>query len=107
MVSFMLSNSAFLRRCTNVNLTRMLLGMQSKTENSPLHNEGTPLIDARTLLLEEVHFKWLMAGLGCWIDMARFRSDSSYADRYLKLAASAQCQSLRKCATVLLAKNGL
>jgi len=81
--------------------------MQSKTKNSPLRNDGVALIDARDLLLEEVHFKWLMAGLGCWIDMARFRSDSSYATRYLKLAASAQCQSLRKCATVLLAKSGL
>lgn len=58
-------------------------------------------MDERGLLLEEVNFKWLMAGLGWWVDMSRFRLDRSYAAHYLKLAGASESAELRKCAALL------
>lgn len=59
------------------------------------------MMDERGLLLEEVNFKWLMAGLGWWVDMSLFHSDSSYATHYLKLAEASESLELRKSATLL------
>ncbi len=81
--------------------------MQSQIERPLLVNEEVRLVDERSLLLEEVNFKWLMAGMKCWIDMSRFRSDPSYAARYLKLAEESDSLELRKCAAALEAKNGI
>lgn len=58
-------------------------------------------MDERGLLLEEVNFKWLMAGLGWWVDMSRFRVDRVYAAHYLKLASESESAELRNCATLL------
>lgn len=63
-------------------------------------------VDARELLLEEVNFKWLMAGIGWWVDMSLFRIDPAYAARYLKLAEASESIELRKCAAALEAQNG-
>ncbi|HEY8906590.1 MAG TPA: hypothetical protein VIM63_11190 [Rhodoferax sp.] len=59
------------------------------------------MIDERELLIEDVNFKWLMAGLGCWVDMSQFHGDSSYAAHYLKLAEESEFIELRKCAATL------
>ncbi len=63
--------------------------------------------DERVLLLEEVNFKWLLAGLGWWVDMSRFHSDASYANRFLELARTSDCNALRECAASLQSHNDL
>lgn len=50
------------------------------------------------LLLEEVGFKWLMAGHGWWIDTTRLHSDCAYADRLLQLAMTSNSPALQACA---------
>ena len=79
--------------------------MQIQTEPSPPVNEPDSSIDHRELLLEEVNFKWLMAGIGWWVDMSRFHSDARYAAHYLTLATQSESPALRKCATLLSGKN--
>ncbi|MDD2881351.1 MAG: hypothetical protein PHQ58_13030 [Rhodoferax sp.] len=77
---------------------------QSQTEQCTFSNDGVEAVDVldeRSLLLEEVNFKWLMAGLGWWVDMAQFTRDPLYAARYLTLAKSAESAALRKCAAAL------
>lgn len=56
--------------------------------------------DTRESLLAEIEFKWLMAGHGWWIDMARFHGDCVYAAEVLRLAASSDSPDLRQCAAV-------
>ncbi|MDP2371662.1 hypothetical protein [Rhodoferax sp.] len=63
--------------------------------------------DARASLLAEVEFKWLMAGHGWWIDMARFHRDPVYATELLDLALASQSSALRDCAAVLRSRAGL
>jgi hypothetical protein len=75
--------------------------MHSQIEHSDLINPETAIVDERGLLLEEVNFKWLMAGLGWWVDMARFRTERPYAAHYLELASASESVELRKCATLL------
>ena len=59
--------------------------MQSQTEHPvPAYIPGFDA-DGRGLLLEEVNFKWLLAGLGWWIDMSRFHSEA-YGQRLLVIA---------------------
>jgi len=53
------------------------------------------------LLLAEVDFKWLMAGRGQWIDLARFRCDSLYAAGLIRLALTSNSLALRECAALL------
>ena len=62
--------------------------------------------DARDSLLTEVEFKWLMAGHGWWIDMARFRRDPAYATDLLRLALASESAALRDCAVMLQARAG-
>jgi hypothetical protein len=52
-------------------------------------------------MLDEVNFKWLLAGLGWWIDMSRFHCDHSYATRFLELAEASDSPALRDCAASL------
>ena len=59
--------------------------MQTHTPQSPAPTATT---DERVLLLEEVDFKWLMAGQGWWIDTARLHNDPAYAARWLELVES-------------------
>lgn len=75
--------------------------MLSQIEHSSLLNPAAAIMDERGLLLEEVNFKWLMAGLGWWVDMSRFRIDPLYAAHYLELASASESAELRKCATLL------
>lgn len=64
-----------------------------------------PPADERVLLLEEVNFKWLLAGMGLWIEMSRFHTDPSYAARFLALAEASDSPALRRCAATLQGKK--
>lgn len=75
--------------------------MRSQIEHANRLNREVDIVDERGLLLEEVNFKWLMAGLGWWVDMSRFRVDQSYANHYLNLANASECAELQKCAKLL------
>lgn len=75
--------------------------MQTPTESPSLVKQGVNVVDERGLMLEEVNFKWLMAGMGWWVDMSRFRTDPVYAGHYLNLAKATESVELKKCATLL------
>ena len=75
--------------------------MQGQTEHTAHARDSSSESDGRDLLLEKVKFKWLMAGIGCWIDLSRFDSDSSYAARFLELAEASDSAALRDCAASL------
>ena len=59
------------------------------------------MVDERRLLLEEVNFKWLMAGQGWWVNLPLFHSDMCYAAHCLRLAGESESTQLKKCAAVL------
>lgn len=80
--------------------------MQGQAERVPGVDEAAPGADERVSLLAEVDFKWLMAGLGWWIDTTRFHSDPSYAAGFLRLAMASQSFALRECAASLQAQIG-
>jgi hypothetical protein len=63
-----------------------------------------PSIDERLVLLEEVDFKWLMAGRGWWIDTARLHNDPSYATHLFDLVDATQADALKDCAALLRAQ---
>lgn len=73
--------------------------MANQTKTSTVTDPS--VIDDRVLLLEEVDFKWLMAGHGWWIDTSRLHCDSGYATELLKLAGTTQSPTLRACAHLL------
>lgn len=83
------------------------LDMQAPTKSPPRFNEAVELPDQRNLVLEEVNFKWLMAGVGWCVDMSRFRSDLVYASHYLNLAKSSESMELRNCACQLQQQMGI
>jgi hypothetical protein len=47
-------------------------------------------------IVELVAFKWLMAGQGWWIDLARLRRDKVYAGECLRHALESGSQCLRR-----------
>lgn len=71
-----------------------------------MFNETEDSADACLALLAEVDFKWLMAGHGQWIDLARLHDDASYAENLLGLALESPSFALRECAALLQAING-
>jgi len=79
--------------------------MSSQFERTPAITILAPPSDGRLLLLEEVNFKWLLAGLGWWIDMTRFHSDPPYATHFLALAEASNSPALRDCAASLQCHN--
>jgi len=56
-------------------------------------------------LLAEVDFKWLMAGHGWQVDMARLGDDPTYAARLLTWAMNSDSPALRECAAALMAQK--
>jgi hypothetical protein len=78
-----------------------MIDMQSQTEHRAQADSSAPRADERVLLLEEVDFKWLLAGMGLWIDMSRFHNDPDYAARLLAIAEASESVALRKCAALL------
>jgi hypothetical protein len=63
--------------------------------------------DERLVLLEEVDFKWLMAGQGWWIDTWRLHTDPGYASHLLQLVEQTPSAALRTCAAHLQTRLGL
>lgn len=61
-------------------------------------------IDMTAAVLAEVDFKWLMAGHGWDIDMARLGVDPAYAARLLDWAMKSDSPVLRECAAKMLAQ---
>jgi hypothetical protein len=55
----------------------------------------------RSDLLTEVDFKWLMAGIGIWIDPTQLHLDPVYAQANLQNALRSHCEPLRRCAVAL------
>jgi hypothetical protein len=54
--------------------------------------------DPADALLDEVDFKWLMAGQGHWVDTARLRSDANYAHFCVDAAMHSPCPALHRFA---------
>lgn len=75
--------------------------MQGQIKKIHFLSEAASSSDECVLLLEEVDFKWLMAGQGWWIDTTRLHSDPSYAAGFLRLAMESQSFVVRECATFL------
>lgn len=74
------------------------------TSPTPAQDTGT---NERLALLEEVDFKWLMAGQGWWIDTCRLHTDATYASHLLHLVAQTQSAALHTCAKRLQVRLGL
>jgi len=49
-----------------------------------------------------VGFKWLMAGVGWWVDLSRLQRDRSYIDECLRRALGSESELLRKLSVELL-----
>ena len=81
--------------------------MQNQTNSPSLANPSHHWADPRRLLLEEVNFKWLLAGLGVWIDMPRFHSDPTYSSRFFELAEASDSVALRDCAASLQSQSAV
>ena len=69
-----------------------------------LYAHSDPGNHQRSDMLIEVDFKWLMAGIGCWIDPERLRVDPAYAHAKLQRALTSDCEPLRRCAAGLKAE---
>lgn len=81
--------------------------MQVHTAPTRPDDQAMPMPDERQVLLEEVDFKWLMAGQGWWIDTARLHSDPSYATHLLDLVEITQSVALKDCAALLRVQVGI
>lgn len=46
--------------------------------------------------LNLVDFKWLMAGMGWWVDLSLLQSDKGYVDECLQRALTSDSELLRK-----------
>jgi hypothetical protein len=78
--------------------------MQAQTTPASPNRGAVPSIDDRLVLLEEVDFKWLMAGQGWWIDTDRLHNDRSYATHLLDLVEITTSDALKNCAALLRAQ---
>jgi hypothetical protein len=75
-----------------------------KELTTPYSSNGDQF-DADEILLLNVDFKWLMAGLGWWIDTTRLHTDMTYAKGCLDTAMHSDSVALRNCATRLHIRN--
>jgi len=81
--------------------------MQTRSEPTPQAASATPSDNDRSLLLEEVDFKWLMAGQGWWVDTTRLHCDQSYARHLFDMVETQPSVALRDCAALLRAQAGV
>jgi hypothetical protein len=63
------------------------------------HTQGREGNDA---FLNLVDFKWLMAGVGWWVNLSRLQSDKDYIDACLQRALRSDSELLRKRSVELL-----
>ena len=84
------------------------MGLNMNTQTYHVDDDGDgcgdPAYHLRHDMLNEIDFKWLMAGQGCHIDPARLKSDFSYARACLQWALDSNCDPLRSCAACLRAE---
>ena len=66
-----------------------------------MHRE---VVEEDDSLLRLVDFKWLMAGMGWWIDLSRLQRDSVYAGECAQHGLSSGCELLRQRSEGLLAR---
>jgi len=59
----------------------------------------------RLRLLDEVDFKWLMAGQGWWVDTWRLHTDPTYAGGLMDLALQLGLAPLAQCTAHLRAQT--
>lgn len=59
-------------------------------------------VDDGHQIVHLVDFKWLMAGLGWWVDLNRLQRDAAYATECYALAATSSCEPLRRSAATLM-----
>ena len=52
--------------------------------------------DGSGRFLNMVAFKWLMAGIGWWVDLPRLRSDKAYMDECLQRTLRSDSELLQK-----------
>jgi hypothetical protein len=66
--------------------------------------DTTHIIGAREddFVLNRVDFKWLMAGVGWWVDLSRLQNDRVYVDECLQRALRSNSELLRKRSAELL-----
>ena len=60
-------------------------------------------LDGNDSFLKLVEFKWLMAGMGWWVDLTRLQHDGTYGDECLQRAMSSGSQTLQDHGAALLA----
>jgi hypothetical protein len=63
-----------------------------------------PAGSARFLNL--VDFKWLMAGMGWWVDLSRLQSDRAYIDECMQRALTSDSELLRERGVEMLGLRG-
>jgi len=64
-----------------------------------------PAMSARDDMLLLVDFKWLMSGLGYWVDMGRWRADPAYARACIARGCNSRHLPLQHCARQLQARG--
>ncbi|MBT2304682.1 hypothetical protein J7E70_30130 [Variovorax paradoxus] len=62
----------------------------------------TTELEGDDFFLNLVDFKWLMAGVGWWVDLSRLRSDRAYVNECLQRALRSDSELLRKRSVELL-----
>ncbi len=68
-------------------------------------NPDAAALAARDDMLLLVDFKWLMSGLGFWVDMGRWRADPAYASACVARGSSSRYAPLQRCARQLQARG--
>lgn len=58
--------------------------------------------EGRDQFLNLVDFKWLMAGMGWWVNLSRLQSDKAYLDECLQRAMTSDSELLQKCSVEML-----
>jgi hypothetical protein len=71
--------------------------MNTQTFGTP----SDPNSHQRADILTEVDFKWLMAGMGFWVDPTQLHVDPNYAKVSLQSALNSRCEPLHRCAVAL------
>ena len=64
-----------------------------------MHGHGT---EAGDTFLDLVDFKWLMAGLGWWVDLSRVRRDAVYASECVQRGLASDSTLLHRRSVELL-----
>ena len=81
-------------------MTKQVHAVPTRPNNQAMPDDGL-------VMLEEVDFKWLMAGQGWWIDTDRLHSDPSYATHLLDQVETTPSVALKDCAALLRAQVGI